>query len=177
MSEIKKGGYLYESSDPKSRSIDGLLSRIRNACNTATANPNGTVGAGSNSGNAATHSRNRRKRPNAAFESCIKNIEEVQSRYGVDDHYIFAVERGDYNAAQRMVDESANTTGYTTIGYHGSSADFTVVNGWLWTSRDRSVAQNYYGRNGKSQSNRSKVYAPNDAYKFHLSPVPLCGIL
>ena len=109
------------------------------------------------------------------WEATVKAVEEkLQKDYAryssqetdldTDADYMDAVKRGDMETAQQMVDEAANAAGYTTMGYHGSPADFTVVDGWLWTSRDRSVAQNYYGRNGKSQSNRSKVYAPNDAY-------------
>ena len=78
----------------------------------------------------------------------------------LDRDYMAAVKRGDMETAQRMVDEAAKGAGYTKQGYHGSHADFTVVDGWLWTSRDRDVAKNYYGRRPRESKNN----APNDIY-------------
>ena len=37
-----------------------------------------------------------------------------------------AVERGDMEAAQAMVDEAAKAAGYTVEAYHGTNNDFTV---------------------------------------------------
>ena len=102
---------LYESIDTGSTTIGKILNRVANPAGRQATNRSGTAGAGSNAGNAAAHSKNGGTRPSKAFLNCIENIAKVQSRYGVDDHYLFAVERGDYNAAQRMVDEFANTTG------------------------------------------------------------------
>ncbi len=61
-----------------------------------------------------------------------------------DAEYMDAVERGDMEAAQRMVDEAAKAAGYTTKGYHGThTPGFTVVDGNLWLARDEVVAQGY----------------------------------
>ena len=60
-----------------------------------------------------------------------------------DSEYMAAVNRGDMEAAQRMVDMAAKNAGYTTRGYHGSWNDFSVVDGWLWLARDKSVAKGY----------------------------------
>ena len=43
-----------------------------------------------------------------------------------DTEYLAAVERGDMETAQRMVDEAAKKAGYTTKAYHGTDEDFTV---------------------------------------------------
>ncbi len=43
-----------------------------------------------------------------------------------DAEYLAAVERGDMETAQRMVDEAAARAGYTVQGYHGTSNTFTV---------------------------------------------------
>ena len=43
-----------------------------------------------------------------------------------DSSYLDAVNRGDMETAQRMVDEAANAAGYTIKAYHGTNADFTV---------------------------------------------------
>jgi hypothetical protein len=122
---------LYESVDTGSTTIGKILNRVANADDRQTANRNGTVGAGSNSGNTAVHSRDQGKRPSKAFLSCIKNIAEVQSRYGVDDHYLFAVERGDLKTAQRMVDEAAKKAGFPVKAYHGTPIKgITVFDKW-----------------------------------------------
>lgn len=41
-----------------------------------------------------------------------------------DSTYMDAVNRGDMKAAQKMVDEAANATGYTIKAYHGTPNDF-----------------------------------------------------
>lgn len=43
-----------------------------------------------------------------------------------DRDYMAAVESGDMETAQRMVDEAARAAGYITEAYHGTVADFTV---------------------------------------------------
>lgn len=42
-----------------------------------------------------------------------------------DTDYLDAVNRGDMETAQRMVDEAAREAGYTVKAYHGTKADFT----------------------------------------------------
>ena len=85
-----------------------------------------------------------------------------------DRDYMAAVNSGDMETAQRMVDEAAKKAGYTTNGYHGSHADFTVVDGFLWTTRDRLVAQYYYGRNpnaiNRINRRKAKGFTPNDIH-------------
>lgn len=46
----------------------------------------------------------------------------------VDSEYMAAVERGDMDEAQRMVDEAAKAAGYTVKAYHATDSDFTVFN-------------------------------------------------
>lgn len=156
---------LNESIDTGSATIGKILSRVTNANNRQAANRSGTVGSASNSGNAAVHSRYRGKRASKAFINCLQNIKKVQSRYGVDDHYLFAVDRGDYATAQRMVDEAADAAGFTTSGYHGShTPGFTVVDkySWLWLARDKFVA-NKYGTNTEVD-NSSKPHDKKGVY-------------
>ena len=43
----------------------------------------------------------------------------------LDTEYLSAVNRGDMESAQRMVDEAAKEAGYTIKAYHGTKADFT----------------------------------------------------
>ena len=44
-----------------------------------------------------------------------------------DSDYLDAVNRGDMETAQRMVDEVAKDAGYDVKGYHGTKADFTEL--------------------------------------------------
>ena len=83
-----------------------------------------------------------------------------------DSSYLDAVNRGDMETAQKMVDEAAKAAGYTTSGYHGSrTPGFTVVDkySWLWLARDEAVA-NGYGTHDEVDSigkpfNNKGVYA------------------
>lgn len=43
-----------------------------------------------------------------------------------DEKYLAAVESGDMETAQKMVDEAARKAGYTVKAHHGTEADFTV---------------------------------------------------
>jgi hypothetical protein len=82
----------------------------------------------------------------------------------LDADYLAAVERGDMEAAQRMVDEAASAQGYTVEAFHGTpEGGFTEFNespsGLFFTNKP-SVAQGYtYFRNPwLSPSNNAAVY-------------------
>ena len=66
------------------------------------------------SGNSITHPENSVNRKNSLSE-----------KYS-DEAYLSAVERGNMETAQRMVDEAAKAAGYTIKTYHGTNAEFTV---------------------------------------------------
>lgn len=57
-----------------------------------------------------------------------------------DTEYLDAVNRGDMETAQRMVDEAAKEAGYDYHLYHGTDADFTVFD-----------LRKYGGQNGKGE--------------------------
>lgn len=76
---------------------------------------------------------------------------------GGDGEYMSAVERGDTETAQRLVDEAAKNAGYTIKAYHGSRQVFNefsrdkrgsnthtkVSNDWFFAS-DKETANSYY---------------------------------
>ena len=97
-----------------------LLGNIRGITGGNFQHPGSVMGTGGNNGNASVHSRNRRARLDQAFINCLRNIEEVQQQYGLDDHYQFAVDRNDMKTAQRMVDEAAREAGYPIRAWHGT---------------------------------------------------------
>ena len=84
-----------------------------------------------------------------------------------DADYMDAINRGDTETAQKMVDEVAQAAGYTVKGYHGSAyAGFTVAKAHLWFARDKEVANgygDYYGhldtKSGKAPHDAKGVYA------------------
>lgn len=114
--------------------------------------------------NSSTVSINR-KTPDVKGESVKKKF-SLRDSSETDAAYISAVENGDMNTAQRMVDAAADDAGFTTKGYHGSrTPGFTVVDkySWLWTARDEAVA-NGYGTHDEVDSigrpfNNKGVYA------------------
>jgi len=61
--------------------------------------------------------------PSVAQQSATAFDQAAISRMDAD--YLAAVERGDMEAAQRMVDEAARETGFTSQGFHGTNVEFT----------------------------------------------------
>lgn len=84
-----------------------------------------------------------------------------------DADYMDAVNRGDMETAQRMVNEAAMQAGYNEKAYHGTSKDFTkfqlrhAVNGRIWGNgyyfaEDEKEAENW-GERGRGYGEQSKV--------------------
>jgi len=65
-----------------------------------------------------------------------------------DTDYLSAVERGDMETAQRMVDEAARAAGYDMHLYHGSKSGggFTVFKGWQYFTESKPYAERYTQR-------------------------------
>ena len=61
-------------------------------------------------------------------DNAFRDTRESLSTYTEeqDADYMAAVDSGDMETAQRMVDEAANAAGYTYRGYHGTNAEFNV---------------------------------------------------
>ena len=89
-----------------------------------------------------------------SIRSSSENVNEKFSREPVSDSaYMKAVERGDTESAQRMVDEAAKKAGYTVKMYHGSKrgGGFTVFRDWSYFTKSKKYAQRYTERgNDKS---------------------------
>lgn len=66
--------------------------------------------------------------PNALSNTRVSEYNEnVKQKFSFDDEdYMLAVRAGDMDAAQEMVDEAAQKTGYTVKAYHGTNARFNV---------------------------------------------------
>ena len=66
-----------------------------------------------------------------------------------DAAYMDAVNRGDMETAQRMVDEAANRAGYSRRMWHGAKKGkgFTVFKGWSYFTENKAYAERYTGGN------------------------------
>ena len=65
-----------------------------------------------------------------------------------DAEYMSAVERGDMETAQRMVDEAAKKAGYHRLFYHGAKkgGGFTVFRDWSYFTENKAYAERYSDR-------------------------------
>ena len=60
-------------------------------------------------------------------DSVTESDIHVKQKFSCDDEdYLLAVRAGDMDAAQEMVDEAAQKTGYTVKAYHGTNENFNV---------------------------------------------------
>lgn len=81
----------------------------------------------------------------AEFEGTVRerNAKKKKKAAKMSDRdleYMDAVNRGDMETAQRMVNEAAREAGYTVKGYHGTATEFTVF--------DKSRINSVWGANG-----------------------------
>lgn len=95
-------------------------------------------------------------------ETVPHGSEEVKRQYSlgdeakIDSDYMDAVNRGDMDMAQKMVDEAAKAAGYSIKAYHGTSSEFTTFQrgnkrtrgslnfgSGFYFSPSRSFAENY----------------------------------
>lgn len=99
-----------------------------------------------------------------------------------DADYLDAVDRGDTETAQRMVDEAAKKAGYTVKGLHATNADFTVFDinktsdinyhgkGIYFTNSQKDVENNYENYEGPDPWQKIQGRAYELAYdKYGLS--------
>ena len=109
----------------------------------------------------------------------VKRAEENRSAKGSRDaEYLAAVERGDMETAQRLVEEAAREAGYTVEAYHGTSRGDRVGNVFLperatsgpmaFFTDNREIAKNY----AKDKADTSLAYDSDyDTYesqfRFH----------
>lgn len=70
---------------------------------------------------------------------------EIEQR---DEEYMRAVDAGDTETQQRMVDEAAERAGYTRRMWHGAKngKTFTTFRGWSYFTEDRAFAEKYTNR-------------------------------
>lgn len=86
-------------------------------------------------------------RRGASENSIRSSSENVNKKFSLepvsDAAYMKAVERGDTESAQRMVDEAAKKAVYTVKMYHGSKrgGGFTVFRDWSYFTKSKKYAQ------------------------------------
>lgn len=72
-----------------------------------------------------------------------KIVPEGKASRELDVEYLSAVERGDMETAQKMVDEAAKEAGYTVKAYHGTREDFNEFLGGAFFTDDYFNADGY----------------------------------
>ena len=87
-----------------------------------------------------------------------------------DADYSAAVERGDMETAQKMVDEAAKAAGYTVKAYHGTpNGTYNVFRDWSYFTENKDYADIY--QNQGASSNGYKQTADNPkTYSVYLDP-------
>lgn len=114
-----------------------------------------------------THSE---KKSNTPGENSSKKPQK--KRFALtDEAYLAAVESGDMDTVQAMVDEAAKKAGYTVKGYHGSHNSFTVFDEGksglyggieskigFWFGATRKGAENWVSETWGTDENNPQVY-------------------
>ena len=79
----------------------------------------------------------------------------------MDRQYMDAVESGDMETAQRMVDEAARKAGYTTKAYHGTpNGTFNVFRGWQYFTESKDYADVYQNQGASSNGYKQTATRP-----------------
>ncbi len=114
------------------------------------------------------HKNEERPAIGSASENSISHPKEnVNRKFSVssemDAEYMSAVESGDVEAAQRMVDEAARAAGYSNRMYHGAkkSGGFTVFRDWGYFTENRAYAERYAERD--KEGSLYEVYVKMEA--------------
>ncbi len=156
-----------ERVDRRAEIINRILGNYGDGIGKKNVNNRNTVERGSDSGNAAVYRRNSRNRPSEALLNCLRNIAKISDTDGADLNersafsmpendnevsysfeitpeqdtaYMDAVNNGDMETAQRLVDEAAKEAGYTVKGLHATNAEFTVFD------IDKTSENNFHGK-------------------------------
>lgn len=99
-----------------------------------------------------------------SIDSISQDSKIVNKKFSTeDDAYIDAVNRGDMETAQMMVDEAASKAGYTELYYHGAKngGGFTVFRDWSYFTENKQYAERY-ARNGSLYKTYVKMENPFD---------------
>jgi Large polyvalent protein associated domain 38/ADP-Ribosyltransferase in polyvalent proteins len=94
---------------------------------------------------------------------------ESATQKSQDQAYLAAIESGDMEAVQRMVDEAAKAAGYVDAAYHGTSAEpFTVFNTNPKSENGGWMATEGTGAFFSSNKDNAKTYGKTNRYFLNL---------
>lgn len=111
-----------------------------------------------------------KKKSNPSTEkSSEKSSDRRDALPATDENYLEAVERGDMETAQRMVDEAAKKAGYNNLFYHGAKkgGGFTKFKDWQYFTENKQYAERYTDRDkpGSLYTTYVKMENPFDTRK------------
>ncbi|MBR5140464.1 MAG: hypothetical protein IKV16_05350, partial [Clostridia bacterium] len=109
---------------------------------------------------------NPEEKVNTSGENSSKKSENSAKRASMDASYLSAVERGDMETAQRMVDEAAKEAGYDKLFYHGAKkgGGFNTFRDWSYFTENKQYAERYTDRDkpGSLYTVYAKLQKPFD---------------
>lgn len=95
----------------------------------------------------------------------IRNISEK------DQAYADAVERGDMETAQRMVDQAAKAAGYTRKVYHGTpNGGFNTFRNWSYFTENKDYAERYQSSSASSIRSIREGEGNRQVYELYMNP-------
>ena len=106
------------------------------------------------------------EKSNTSGENSSKKSENSAKRASMDASYLSAVERGDMETAQMMVDEAAKEAGYDKLFYHGAKkgGGFNTFRDWSYFTENKQYAERYTDRDkpGSLYTVYAKLQKPFD---------------
>lgn len=99
----------------------------------------------------------------------VKPSDEILSTRS-DADYLDAVERGDMETAQKLVDEAAKAAGYDIKAYHGTpNGTFTVFRDWQYFTENKEYADVYQNQGASSYGYKKTARNPK-TYEVYIKP-------
>ena len=151
--------------------ITAYMQKNNSANNNSQSNAVTRVPRAADNGNPEPYVRNAHASP--ADKNISQKEKDVNRNYSIaqrDETYTKAVENGDMETAQRMVDEAADQAGYTEEVYHGTpTGGFTVFRDWSYFTKNKEYADRY--QNPSASSIRGRYEETNRmTYKLRMNP-------
>ena len=100
----------------------------------------------------------------------LNSLDDAKFSTRADTDYLAAVERGDLETAQEMVDKAAKAAGYDIKAYHGTpNGTFTVFRDWQYFTENKEYADVYQNQGASSYGYKKTARNPK-TYEVYIKP-------
>lgn len=132
---ISEGANINGDVDSRTKIVNAILKNYQNVNRAGSIHSGNAVGRGSNNGDVAVYSRNKRRRPSNAFIDCLENIEEIRKQREQSDSVNNSArpqrdsEGNELTEAQQEYFKDSKVRdkdGNLLVVRHGTDADFNV---------------------------------------------------